>query len=114
MDFNDDDHENDIYDVNPIDEKVLSQQFDHLSLIDIDNQPITLKEIDIELNRIPKYLMKQNQSLKQMICHALSTIPVSPTTTATSIESMKNLRKITILIHKIMIIETYHNLWTIN
>jgi hypothetical protein len=69
------------------------------------------KDIQDEFEKIPDYLTKRNQSFRQMLHQAVSTITTSTSNknTTTHIES---LRHIAILIYKIMFIEIYHALWT--
>ena len=63
-------------------------------------------DMKTEFETIPSYLTKRNESFQQLMRHAQS---VMITTAAVNLEE---LRKISILIYKIMIIQTYHLLWT--
>jgi hypothetical protein len=85
----------------------------------INNEQIQIKELKIELENIPNYLTKRNQSFKRILYQALSTVTTTTTTTTTKAKShnthkMEELRKIAILIYKIMVIQTFNLLWGAN
>ncbi|CAF2053209.1 unnamed protein product [Rotaria magnacalcarata] len=67
-----------------------------------------MKEIKDQLEIIPNYLTKQNISFKELMHQTLSSII---TTTEKLNNNMDELRKITILLYKIMVIQTYQYLW---
>ena len=71
------------------------------------NEKETLAEdMKIEIEKIPNYLTKQNESFKQMLHQALSTmnIPIGK-------NNMHELPKIAIVIYKTIFIQNYHTLW---
>ncbi|CAF1198748.1 unnamed protein product [Adineta ricciae] len=63
-------------------------------------------EIKTKIEKIPNYLTKHNELLKQMIHEIISTMKIVSTA-----DNMDDLRKISIEMHKIMIIQTYQLLW---
>ncbi|CAF4950055.1 unnamed protein product [Rotaria magnacalcarata] len=74
-----------------------------------EKDPIKIvKEIRDQLEIIPNYLTKQNISFKELMHQVLSSII---TTTEKLNNNMDELRKIAILLHKIMVIQTYQYLW---
>ena len=87
-----------------------------LSTCTINTTEYLMKEIKIEIEKIPDYLTKRNQTFQQIRYQILSKMPA--TTTATTMTQLDNtnkledLRKIAMLIYKIMIIQTYQLLWT--
>lgn len=89
-------------------EENLSQKMNQLSTqTKTENQNASsLKDIQIDLETIPDYLTKQNQSLQQMIGQVAAIIKSNDK------EKMKDLRKITILIYRIKSIQLYQHLWT--
>jgi hypothetical protein len=72
-----------------------------------DNKESLMKDITVEIEKTPTYLTKQNKSFQQMIHYAKSKIR-----TTIPNNNIEELRKIAILIYKIMVIQTYHLLWT--
>lgn len=97
-----------------MEEQKLSQRMSQLTTSETTNKDVTLmKEMKLEIEKIPDYLTKRNKSFQQMLYQAVSTITTTTTTTwnknnNTHIES---LRHIAILIYKIMFIQVYHALW---
>lgn len=75
------------------------------------NDASLLKEIHIDLGKLPHYLNKRDKSFQQMLKQLLAT-------TATSIpisdhkDKLEELRKIVLLVYKMMVIQTYLSLWT--
>ena len=67
-----------------------------------------MKQIFIDVNKLPEYVTKRNESFRQIRHQALSTMAIVATN-----ENMESLRKIAIIIYKIMLIQMYHALWTI-
>ena len=65
-----------------------------------------LKDIKIEVEKIPNYLTKQNKSFKQMLYQSLSTMNITIPK-----NNMDELRKLAVGIYKIMFIQTSHTLW---
>ncbi|CAF1635790.1 unnamed protein product [Adineta steineri] len=66
------------------------------------------KDIEINIEKIPNYLTKQNKSFKQILHQALSKIT---TTSSDDTDKREELRKIAILIYRIMLIQSYQLLW---
>ncbi|CAF1399465.1 unnamed protein product [Adineta steineri] len=62
---------------------------------------ISVTEMNAHIKKIPNFLMKQYKSFQQLLYH------LKPTT-----NDIEQLTKIALLIYKIMIIQTYHLLWT--
>jgi hypothetical protein len=77
-----------------------------LSTITTNEKETLLKDMKIEIGKIPDYLTKQNKSFKQMLFEVLSTmhIPIVK-------NNMEELPKMAILIYQMMLTETYHTLW---
>jgi hypothetical protein len=71
-----------------------------------EKESLLKNNVKVEIEKIPIYLTKRNQSFKQMLYETLSTMK----TTATK-DNMEELRKIAILIYKIMFIQNYQALW---
>ena len=67
-----------------------------------------IKDMKTEIETMPYYLTKRNKSFQQMIHDVRSKIR----TTFSINNNVDEVRKISILIYKIMIIQTYHRLWT--
>ncbi|CAF1411339.1 unnamed protein product [Rotaria sordida] len=67
-----------------------------------------MKDIVGEIKQIPDYLSKRNESYKQIINQIISTTA----NLATSNKTKEELRQISILIYKIMVIQIYNSLWT--
>lgn len=65
-----------------------------------------MEDIRAEIETIPNYLTKRNESFRQLMHHAQSAM------VTTAAGDPEELRKIGILIYKIMIIQTYHLLWS--
>ena len=70
------------------------------------DQQSVMEDIQAEIEKVPNYLTKHNESFRQLMQQTKSTMT---TTTAVNIDA---LRKASILIYKIMVIQTYHLLWT--
>jgi len=68
-----------------------------------------MEEIRVEIEKIPTYLTKRNTSFKEMIHQALSMLTI----VTKNNHQMEELRKIAISIYQIMVIQTYHLLWTV-
>ncbi|CAF4124668.1 unnamed protein product [Adineta steineri] len=85
----------------------LSQNMNQLStnMTNPDKESL-LKEIKIDIDKIPNYLTKKNESFKQLLHQALST-----TTPLDDTDNKEELRKISILIYKTMLIQSYQLLW---
>jgi hypothetical protein len=81
----------------------------HLSTSTTNKKESSLKDVNVEIEKIPNYLTKKNKSFKQMLNQALSTMKI--TTANNNNNQMEELRKIAILIYKIMVIQSYHALW---
>jgi DNA-binding transcriptional MerR regulator len=94
-----------------MEEQHLSQKLSELCTTGVTNEKgYLINDLKLEIEKIPTYLTKRNASFKQIMHQALSTIAATATTDNNNIEE---LRKITIVIYKIMIIQTYHLLWTV-
>ena len=75
-----------------------------------DRKECLIKEIKLDMDRIPDYLTKRNASFKQMMSQALVT-----TARASDLDhdpTIDELRKIAIVTRQIMLIQTYCLLWT--
>ena len=71
-----------------------------------------MKEIRDQLEIIPDYLTKQNISFKEFIHQVLSSITATAEEESNNNDNnMDKLRKISILLYKIMVIQTYQYLW---
>ncbi|CAF1390351.1 unnamed protein product [Adineta steineri] len=87
----------------------LSQNMNQLSTnITNPEKESLLKEIKIDIDKIPNYLTKHNKSFKQLLHQALST-----TTPLDDTDNREELRQISILIYKIMLIQWYQLLWAV-
>ncbi|CAF1586319.1 unnamed protein product, partial [Adineta steineri] len=103
----DNNHNQEIQELN---ELILSQQLRELSTNTTHNEEVLMKDMKIEIEKIPNFLTKHDNSFKQMLYQAQ--LLIKSTNTATAID-IKQLREIAIIIYKIMIIQTYHVLWTV-
>ena len=87
-------------------EENLSQEMNQLvTSTKIDNESL-LKDIQIDMDKIPHYLTKRNKSFQQIMNQILVTMKINDK------NKMKDLRKIAILIYKIRFIQLYQHLWT--
>ena len=68
-----------------------------------------LKEIHIDLEKLPDYLTKRNESFQQMLKQLLATTSIS---TSQHTEKVEELRIIALLIYKTMVIQACQHLWT--
>ena len=66
-----------------------------------------VKQILIDVNKLPTYLTKRNESFRQVIHQALSIMGLSAAK-----DNMDRLRKIAVSIYQMMFIQAYHALWT--
>ncbi|CAF1586503.1 unnamed protein product, partial [Adineta steineri] len=102
------DDNNNNQEIQELDELILSQQLRELSTNTTHNEEVLMKDIKDEIEKIPNFLTKHNNSFKQILYQAQLLIKsTSPTTTV----DIKQLREVAIIIYKIMIIQTYHLLW---
>ncbi|CAF1437271.1 unnamed protein product [Adineta steineri] len=107
-DEKEDDNDNN-QEIQELNELIASQQLRELSTNITHNEEILMKDMKAEIEKIPNFLTKHNNSFKQMLYEAQLLIKsTSPTTTI----DIKQLREVAIIIYKIMIIQTYHLLWT--
>ncbi|CAF4131232.1 unnamed protein product, partial [Adineta steineri] len=104
------DDNNNNQELQELDELILSQQLRELSTNTTHNEEVLMKDMKDEIEKIPNFLTKHDNSFKQMLYQAQLLIKSTNTTTTIDI---KQLREIAIIIYKIMIIQTYHVLWTV-
>ncbi|CAF1431412.1 unnamed protein product [Rotaria sordida] len=90
----------------PLQEQILSQKFTQLSIVRNTEQPVTIKNIIDEIDKIPNFLSKRNKSFKAIINQALSITTIIRTN-----EMIEQLRQMGILIYKTIFIRTHHSLW---
>ena len=91
-----------------MDENNLSQHMTQLSTTTTTNaQQCSIKEITVEINRLPDYLTRRHKPFQCMLREALSTRIVD-----TANEDREALRQIAISVYKIMLIQTHQLLWT--
>ncbi|CAF1516459.1 unnamed protein product [Adineta steineri] len=103
-----DDTENN-QEIQELNELILSQQLGHLLTNTTHTEGHLMKDMKTEIEKIPNFLTKHNSSFKQMLYQAqLLVKSTSPTTTI----DIKQLRDVAIIIYKMMILQTYHLLWT--
>ena len=89
----------------------LSQKLSELSTTtsNVNDNEASLKEIQIDLEKLPDYLIKRNKSFQQVLSQIISTISISKSEHKDKIEE---LRKITIVTYKMTVIQLYQQLWT--
>ncbi|CAF1293754.1 unnamed protein product [Adineta ricciae] len=96
-------------------EHVLSQKMSQLSTNTTDTKEWSLlKEIKVEIDKVPGYLTKRNILFNQMSGQILPQMELEMTVDdeqPSTINNINRLRKIAILIYKILIIQTYQLLW---
>ena len=90
-----------------MDENNLSQKLTQLSTNANNPQSCSIKEIIIDINRLPDYLTRRNKPFQRMLRETLSTRTVNATST-----DIEGLRQIAISVYKIMLIQTHQLLWT--
>ena len=98
-----------------MEEQILSEKISQLSTSATHGKhPIKImKEIRDQLEIIPNYLTKQNISFKELMHRVLSSITTAAEKSKKNDNNIDELRKIAILLYKIMVIQTYQNLWEI-
>ncbi|CAF4352109.1 unnamed protein product, partial [Adineta steineri] len=70
-------------------------------ILETTGKDISVTEMNAHIKKIPNFLMKQYKSFQQLLHH------LNPTS-----NDREQLGEIAILIYKIMVIQTYHLLWT--
>ncbi|CAF4660270.1 unnamed protein product [Rotaria sp. Silwood1] len=91
----------------------LSQKMGQLSITPTEKKEPLMKDMRVEIEKIPHYLTKRNKSFLEIIHQVLSKMEKTPTTNKSDEynDRIDELRRITILIYKIMVIQPYQVLW---
>lgn len=71
-----------------------------------------IQEIQTDIDKIPVYLTKRNPSFQEMVHNIHLTIKTTGTIIIDPTNNKECIRKIGLLIYQIMIIQTYHSLWS--
>lgn len=71
-----------------------------------------IKEIQDDIEKIPNYLTKHHPSFQQVIHHIHSTIRTTANIMIDPTNNKECIRKIGLLIYQIMILQSYHSLWS--
>ena len=90
-----------------MEEHLLPEQCSQTAVTTSNAHDSLMEDMQAEIETIPIYLTKRNESFQQLMHHAQSAM-----TTNSAARDIEELRKISILMYKIMIIQTYHLLWT--
>ena len=95
-----------------MEEQHFSQRISQLSTNETNNKDVLLpsmKEMNMEIVKIPHYLTKRNESFQGILSQAVATMN---TTKSNATDTLEELRKIAVLIYQTMVIQIYHFLST--
>ena len=70
------------------------------------NESLFLKDIGIDMEKVPDYLTKRNPAFQQMVNRVVETLKLNDK------DNMEDLRTIAVLIYKTKLVQLYQDLWT--